>query len=953
MILSPTAVFQRQSTFRSLPTCFHLCLSLLCAALFIVANEKAARAATLNVPAGGSLQAALNAAQPGDTILLEPGATFTGPFTLPFRSGADYITVRTAADDSSLPAEGARITPAYSGVMPKLVSPGGGAPALLTAPGAHNYRFVGIEFKPSGASALVYDLIQLGDGSGAQSSLDAVPHDLIIDRCYVHGDPTSGLKRGIALNSASTQIVNSYISDCKSKGQDSQAIAGWNGPGPFTIVNNYLEGAGENIMFGGSDPSIAGLVPSDIQILRNQISKPAAWRGVWTVKNLLEMKNAQRVTIDGNVLEYNWADAQSGYAVLFTPRNQGGTAPWSMVQDVRFTNNIVRHTSSAIDILGTDDEHPSQQTKRITIRNNLFDDVSSANWGGDGKFLVLTQSDAVTVDHNTAFQNGNVTVAYGAASTGFVFTNNLTPNNAYGVIGDNTGRGEPTLNTYFPSCVFRGNVIAGVNEYGGSLTMYYPSADFPGNSYPTSLDAVGFVDRTGGNYRLAANSPYKSAATDGKDAGCDFDALLAAMALPTPTPTSTPTPTPVPAATPTPTPSPIPSPTPAPPQPTPTPTPAATPTPQPSPAPAGSAQDILLRARRDAQDISNELTASVATNAPVTSGATATATASPADRIAAVVAGIQQAYVAFSSERASYPAAARIDAALSNALGYAATAGANASQNQLTDAKANLQKAIDDLELADVLMIYGDVSNPVDYTQYFVRQHYVDFLGREPDEAGRAFWTSKVEACGADARCRAAMRTDVSAAYFLSIEFQQTGYFVERLYRGSFGRTVLFSEFLADTQEVEKGLVVGATGWQNTLAANKKAFLQSWVQRPDFQARYGSLTNAQFVDALYASMGVIPQQSERDALVASLQGGATTRADALGQLVDNPQFSQLESDKAFVLMQYFGYLRRDPDQAGYDFWLAKLDQFQGNYVKAEMVKAFLNSTEYRDRFKQQ
>src|SRR5947209_479177 len=147
MIFSPTAVAQRQSTSRFLQTGLHLCLILLFAAVFVAANEKAASAATLTVAAGGNLQAALNAAQPGDTILLEAGATFTGPFTLPAKSGTDYITVRTAADNSSLPADGMRITPAFSGIMPKLVSPGGGMPALQTAPGAHNYRLVGIEFK--------------------------------------------------------------------------------------------------------------------------------------------------------------------------------------------------------------------------------------------------------------------------------------------------------------------------------------------------------------------------------------------------------------------------------------------------------------------------------------------------------------------------------------------------------------------------------------------------------------------------------------------------------------------------------------------------------------------------------------------------------------------------------------------------------------------------------------
>jgi hypothetical protein len=948
MIFRPTSVEQRQSALSFLRNIFQLFLVVLFAALFTAANAGEARAATVNVPAGGDLQAALNAAQPGDTILLQPGATYTGPFTLPLKSGSSFITVRTAASDSSLPADGSRVTPAYSGVMPKLVSPGGGMPALMTAPGAHHYRFLGIEFKPTNSSALVYDLIDFGDGSSAQSALTSVPHDLIIDRCYIHGDPVSGLKRGVALNSASTQVVNSYISDCKGKGQDTQAIAGWNGPGPFTIVNNYLEGAGENVLFGGADPSIPNLVPSDIVVQRNQITKPVAWRGVWLVKNLMEIKNAQRVTIDGNLLENNWADAQNGYAVLFTPRNQDGTAPWSVVQDVQFTNNILRHTGSAIDILGTDDEHPSQQTKRITISNNLFDDVSSTNWGGDGRILVISGTLGVTIDHNTGFQNGPIVMAYGSPTTGFVFTNNVMPHNAYGIYGDAIGTGEKAMNTYLPSCTFRGEVLAGVNSYGGSLTAYYPSADYPGNYYPASLDAVGFVDRANGNYRLASSSPYKGKATDGTDAGCNFDALQAAMAAPAATPTATPTPTPLPVATPTPAPTATPTPTPAP-------TPSATPTPSPTPA-ADSALDILTKTRRDAQDISNQLIPTTpATNSPVASNASASATAtlSPADRIAAVVAGIQQVYAAFGSAQTTYPAAARIQTALSNAITYAASAGTSASQNNLADAKTNLEKAIDNLELADVLMVYGNVSNPVDYSSYFVRQHYVDFLGREPDDAGRAYWTAKVEACGADQNCRAAMRVDTSAAFFLSIEFQQTGYLVERLYRASFGRTVLLSEFLGDTQSVEKGLVVGATGWQDTLAANKKAFLQGWVQRSDFQARYGSLTNAQFVDSLYFSMGVVPQPSVRDALVSSLQTGAATRADVLAQMVDDQQFTQQEFNRAFVLMQYFGYLRRDPDQAGYDFWLSKLNQFGGDYNKAEMVKAFLTSTEYRQRFTQQ
>src|SRR5207249_4012910 len=154
-------------------------------------------------------------------------------------------------------------------------------------------------------------------------------------------------------------VINSYISEIKTVGQDSQAICGWNGPGPFTISNNYLEAAGENVLIGGADPSIPNLTPSDITFTRNYLAKQVAWRTQgWQLKNLFELKNAQRVVVDGNLMEYNWEAAQAGYAVLFTPRNDGGTAPWTVVQHVQFTNNIVRHVSSAVSILGTDDIFP-------------------------------------------------------------------------------------------------------------------------------------------------------------------------------------------------------------------------------------------------------------------------------------------------------------------------------------------------------------------------------------------------------------------------------------------------------------------------------------------------------------------------------------------------------------------------------------------------------------------
>jgi hypothetical protein len=178
-------------------------------------------------------------------------------------------------------------------------------------------------------------------------------------------------------------VTGSYISDIKVVGQDSQAIGGWNGPGPFVITNNYLEAAGKTSCSAGPIPAIPNLVPSDIIDRTEHLAKLPAWRSQrWQVKNLLELKNARRVIIRSNTLEYVWTAAQSGVAILFTGRNQDGLCPWCRVEQVTFESNTVRHGGAGVQILGFDDAHPSQQTRGITIRNNLFDDIDPQNWGG-------------------------------------------------------------------------------------------------------------------------------------------------------------------------------------------------------------------------------------------------------------------------------------------------------------------------------------------------------------------------------------------------------------------------------------------------------------------------------------------------------------------------------------------------------------------------------------------
>jgi len=265
--------------------------------------------------------------------------------------------------------------------------------------------------------------------------------------------------------------------------------------------------------------------------------------------------------------------------------------------------------------------------------------------------------------------------------------------------------------------------------------------------------------------------------------------------------------------------------------------------------------------------------------------------------------------------------------------------------------------------------------NPIDTSTFFARLHYLDFLNREPDSSGLSFWNNEIAACGADQTCTNRQRVNVSAAFYLSIEFQQTGYLVERIYKTAYGDgtgtstlggahqvavpVIRLLEFLHDTQQIGEGVIVGQAGWESALETNKQTLTAEFVQSGRFTAAFPTtMTAAQFVDALNANAGSPISTADRDRLVSDLASGAVTRAQVLRTIAEDPALSRAEFNRGFVLMQYFGYLRRNPNDAqdsdytGYEFWLRKMSDFNGDYNQAEMVKGFITSTEYRQRFGQ-
>jgi hypothetical protein len=444
----------------------------------------------ITVNAGANLQAALDAAPSGETLKLEDGATFLGNFIAPYKDGTAPIKLTGAAT----------------------IRTPNSAPALRTQAGAHDWHFDGVSFAADQSQG---DIVQLGTTT---QTADAVPRGFVFERCNVYVERTA--KRGFVLNAADVTLRDCSVMGVKLAGAESQAIAAWNGPGPFLIEDCYIDAGSIGVLFGGSAPSIPDLVPSDITFRRNRITRPLTMRGGgWAVKNLFELKNARRVTATGNILEHNWADAQSGWSIVFTVRAHG--APWSIVEDVLWEHNILRHCAMGFNVLGRDDTSPSQTMRNVVIRHNLLHDLDHVVWGGNGAALMVAGGPVnLHVERNTILQSGNAISAAGAPCVGFRYVGNIVRHNAYGIIGTGTGTGRGTIAQYFPESVVSGNV------FGGGSPNAYPMANL--FVTPEALMAA-FEDAMAHNYRQV----------NWFNCGADIDAIEAAQHAPAPPPEPT------------------------------------------------------------------------------------------------------------------------------------------------------------------------------------------------------------------------------------------------------------------------------------------------------------------------------------------------------------------------------------------------------------------------------
>lgn len=455
-----------------------------------------ARMTAVQVKAGDNLQEAINRAQPGDVLMLESGATFRGNFKLPAKAGDRFVTI-TSTDAHLLPA-GERVSPADAPLMARIESPNVLA-AIATEAKAHHYRLVGLEIA-SAPNIHNQGLVQVS--SGHETNDADLPRHIEVDRCYIHADPIFGGKRGIATNAHYWTVSNSYIAEFKSDAQDAQGIACWqcsNG----RIVNNYIEGSGENVFFAEMS-TVAGLRPNAIVLERNHLRKPLSWKTAmspagrkWVIKNSFEIKAGSNIRARGNVFENSWVSGQQGTLISFKAGADPRVHP-SVTEDVLFEDNIVTGGLLGIQISGYElvNQSPLYQPgpgilRNVTIKNNVFMNLGGAPWGMVARAISMQQSPSagITFENNTIL-GANVSFALlpdGKPSPGFVYRNNLSVHGTVGFKGPGVMAGNATLTQSFPGAVFESNVFI----HPTSLAAQYPA----GTRFVPSVafDADGFT----------------------------------------------------------------------------------------------------------------------------------------------------------------------------------------------------------------------------------------------------------------------------------------------------------------------------------------------------------------------------------------------------------------------------------------------------------------------------
>jgi hypothetical protein len=492
----------------------------------------------IHVQNSAQLQSALNAAQPGDTILLAPGS-YAGTFVAPAKNAAAtaYITIRPALPDSALPAPGQRITPQLASGLPTLVNNNGTA-ALSFPSGSHHWRVENIAFTQNVRIAETLISIWNTPEPGTRITAAQQPHHLEFDQVYLYANDSQWTKRGIAANGAHITVTNSWIDNIKWEGADTQAIVSWTGSGPFMIANNYLEAAGENIMFGGGH-SILGRdgIPSDIVVRDNTLFKPLNWwkqhpswdGSNWTVKNLLELKMAKRVLIENNVMENSWPAGQLGYGIVLSPTNDINLDPWATVEDVTIRNNDVKNTTIGI-AFTRPGPYPTHPVSNVSVTNNLFTglkdtktlnpfvtngplvDISESQF----QFFIVGGPNNITINNNSFLFDTPKRVGYvEGAVTRFSLSNNIFGENPQdGVQGFSAISGQGAMKKFFPDGVVEQNAFVGLAKSLQTLPnqLYVSSlTELVGKAVGINRNAMPGTSPSGGDTTTSPPPPVDTA----------------------------------------------------------------------------------------------------------------------------------------------------------------------------------------------------------------------------------------------------------------------------------------------------------------------------------------------------------------------------------------------------------------------------------------------------------